>query len=143
MAYDQHPIQQAKGLGRNDKQVHRGGAIRMIVQEGLPALRRRSSSSRHILGNAGLAKVDAELDHFAVDARCAPQWIGNAHLPDQLPDLGRYLGAARPRPRLPVPVTPETFAMPPNHGLGPNDGKRLAGFWKELADPAQNHPVDG
>jgi hypothetical protein len=25
MAYDQHPIQQAKGLGRNDKQVHRGG----------------------------------------------------------------------------------------------------------------------
>jgi hypothetical protein len=32
--------------------------------------------------------------------------------------------------------------MPPNHGIRPNDGKRLAGRWIRLADPAQNHPVD-
>lgn len=32
--------------------------------------------------------------------------------------------------------------MPPNHGIRPNDGKCLAGLWKQLANPAQNYPVD-
>ena len=36
-------------------------------------------------------------------ARCAPQWVCNAHLPDQPPDRGRHPGAAPPRPRLPAP----------------------------------------
>ena len=34
-------------------------------------------------------------------------------------------------------------AMPANNGIRPNDGERLAGLRKQLADPAQNHPVDG
>jgi hypothetical protein len=84
--HDQQSIQQPKGHRRNDKQVHRRDTVSMIAQEGLPALRRRPSSSRHIFGRAGLAYVDAELDQFAVYARCAPQRVGNAHLPDQLPD---------------------------------------------------------
>ena len=54
-------------------------------------------------GDAGLPYVDAELDQFAVYARCAPQWVCNAHLPDQPPDRGRHPGAAPPRPRLPAP----------------------------------------
>jgi hypothetical protein len=33
--------------------------------------------------------------------------------------------------------------MPANNGIRPNDGERLAGLRKQLADPAQNHPVDG
>ena len=33
--------------------------------------------------------------------------------------------------------------MPANNGIRPNDGERLAGFRKQLADPTQNHPVDG
>jgi len=30
-----------------------------------------------------------------------------------------------------------------NNGIRPNDGERLAGFRKQLADSTQNHPVDG
>ena len=33
--------------------------------------------------------------------------------------------------------------MPANNGIRPNDRERLAGFRKQLADPTQNHPVDG
>ncbi|MGB8617780.1 MAG: hypothetical protein WCD65_09660 [Pseudolabrys sp.] len=33
--------------------------------------------------------------------------------------------------------------MPANNGIRLNDGERLAGFRKQLADPTQNHPVDG
>ena len=33
--------------------------------------------------------------------------------------------------------------MPANNGIRPNDGERLAGFRKQLADSTQNHPVDG
>jgi site-specific recombinase XerD len=41
---------QSKGQGRNDKQVHRGDTIRMIVKEGLPAARRghRRNASRSL-----------------------------------------------------------------------------------------------
>jgi hypothetical protein len=54
----------------------------MIPQERPPALGRRSSPARHILGGAGLPNVDAELEQFAMNARRTPQWVGNAHLPN-------------------------------------------------------------
>jgi hypothetical protein len=56
--------------------------MRMIAQERLPALGRRSSPARHILGDAGLPNIDAELEQFAMNARRTPQWVGNAHLPN-------------------------------------------------------------
>jgi hypothetical protein len=33
--------------------------------------------------------------------------------------------------------------MPPDHGVGSNDGERIAGFGTQVTEPAQNHPVDG
>jgi len=32
--------------------------------------------------------------------------------------------------------------VPPNHGIGSNDGERAAGLRKQVADPTQNEPVD-
>ena len=32
--------------------------------------------------------------------------------------------------------------MPPNHGIGSNDGERVAGLRKQTADPTQNKPVN-
>src|SRR5262245_46080663 len=80
--HDQQSIEKSKGDGRNDKQVHRRNAIRMVAQERLPALGRWSSPARHILGDASLPNVDAEPQQFAVDTRCTPQRIGDTHLPD-------------------------------------------------------------
>jgi len=98
--------------------------------------------SRHILSDAGLPNIDAELEQFAMNARRTPQRVGNAHLSDQLPNFSRHAGATLSAPRLPAPVTPKTSAMPSHHGVGPNDGECLAGFRKQLADPTQHHSVD-
>jgi len=38
----------------------------MIAQERLPALGRGSSPARHMLGDAGLADIDAELEQFVI-----------------------------------------------------------------------------
>jgi hypothetical protein len=61
----------------SSRNVHRRDTIRVIVQEGIPALRGRSSPSRHVPANAGLPYVDAKLDEFAMYARCAPPRIGS------------------------------------------------------------------
>src|SRR5262249_53956780 len=82
VADHQQPIEKSEGDGRNEKQVHRRNAIRMVAQERLPALGRGSSPARHILGDASLPNVDAELEQLAVDAWRTPQRIGDTHLPD-------------------------------------------------------------
>ena len=80
--HNQQSVEQSERDGRDHEQIHRGNAIGMIAQERLPALRRRTSPAHHILGNAGLPNVDAELEQFAMNARRTPQRIGDAHLPD-------------------------------------------------------------
>ena len=42
--------------------------VDVILQEGSPRLRRRLSAAAHVLSNAGLTDVDAELEQLAVDA---------------------------------------------------------------------------
>jgi len=75
--------------GRDHEQIHSRNATRVIAQKRLPALGRRSSPARHILGNAGLPNIDTELEQFAMDPWSSPQRIGNAHLADQLADFKR------------------------------------------------------
>jgi hypothetical protein len=41
----------------------------MIAEEGLPALGRRTSSPGHVLGDAGLTDLDAQLEQLAMDPR--------------------------------------------------------------------------
>src|SRR5258708_35456181 len=46
---DQEAVQQPKRDRRDQEQIHRCDAVSMIVKEGLPALRRRPPSPRHLL----------------------------------------------------------------------------------------------
>jgi hypothetical protein len=57
-----------------------GVPSRSAARRSHSALRRRPSTSPHILGGTGLANVDAELEQFTVYARRAPRRVGNAHL---------------------------------------------------------------
>src|SRR5512132_3148253 len=127
VAHDQQPVEQSEGDGRNHEQIHRRDPICVVAEKRLLALRRRTSPAHHILGNAGLPDVDPELEQFAMDTRYTPQRVGQAHFPDKLPDLSRHRWPARTRPRFPAPVTSETCAMPAHHGIGSNDGERVAG----------------
>src|ERR1700759_4854644 len=101
MPHDQQTIEQTKRDCRYDEQVHRGDAVGMIAKERPPALRWRASSLGHVLGDAGLSDIDAELEEFSMDPRRAPQRIGNAHLPDKLAYLRCYSWSASTAPRLP------------------------------------------
>jgi hypothetical protein len=58
-------------------------AIRMVAKERLSSLRGRAPPPGHILGDTGLADLDAELEEFAMDSRRSPQRVGDAHLADQ------------------------------------------------------------
>jgi hypothetical protein len=78
--HDQQAVEQPERDGRNHKQVHRRDPIGVVAQERLPALRRRTSSAHHILGNASLPDIDPESEQFAVDTGRARQGVGDAYL---------------------------------------------------------------
>jgi hypothetical protein len=69
--------------GRSNEQVHGGDVRRMVTQEGAPSLGGRVTSLDHVLGDARLSDLEAELEQLAMDARGTPQRIVNAHPSDQ------------------------------------------------------------
>src|SRR5262249_31200106 len=89
----------------------------MITDEGLPALRRRSPSPRHVFCNRGLSDIDAELEQFAMNARCSPKRVRNTHVSDELTNLQRCLWSATARSRFPAPIGSESGAVPTDHRL--------------------------
>lgn len=88
-------------VGKKQRWVN---ARRMVVQESLPGLRPPSPAPRHVLGDCRLRDVDPKLEKFAMDTRCAPQTIGQAHLPDQAANLHWNLWPTASRARRPTPV---------------------------------------
>ena len=56
----------------------------MIAQKAPPGRRRCPPPSHHVLGDGRLADLNAELQQLAVDPRRTPEWVGAAHLPDQI-----------------------------------------------------------
>ena len=106
----------------------------MVEQERSPALRRWRSAIRHILRDGRLSDVDTELEQFAMNARSAPQRIGEAHLPDQLPDFrGDLRPAARDRD-FHRQKEPEAGAMPPNDGFWLYDREDVGNTWRDLKE---------
>ena len=70
---DDKGIEQVEANARNNGEVH-GGDVRCVVtQEGAPSLGRRSTSLDHILRDAGLTDLEAELEQLAMNARRSPQ----------------------------------------------------------------------
>jgi len=69
----------AKGDIENKEQFMR----HLRTQEGAPSRGSRSASLDHILRDAGLSDLEAELEQLAMDAQRSPQRIFRAHPPDQ------------------------------------------------------------
>jgi hypothetical protein len=100
------------------------------------------STLGHILGNACLTDIDADLEKLAVDARRPPEWIGDAHLADQLSYFERHRRPATTASRLPAPVQPETRAMPANDSVRLHDRQRLANLWKQPIETNEYQAVE-
>src|SRR5260221_8780280 len=117
MLQDQKSIQQPKRDRRDYEQIHRGDAVGMIAQKGLPALRRWPPSPRHVFCHGGLPDIDAKLEQFAVDPRGSPERVGDAHVANELANVRRCLRPSTARSRLPAPIGSEPSAVPADHRL--------------------------
>jgi hypothetical protein len=123
-------IEQIEANGRSNEQVHGRDVRRVVTQEGAPPLGRRPGSLDHVLRDAGLSDLKAELEQLAMDARRAPQRIVNAHPSDQRTQLRVDLWPASKGPGLPTPVPAETGPMPTHEGLRPDDLDGIEDRWK-------------
>src|SRR2546428_8052029 len=75
----------------------------------------------HPIRDAGLSDLKAELEQFAMNVRCTPKPIVNAHPPDQRSQFRTDLRSASGGAGFPAPVTAKSSAMPAHKGLWPDD----------------------
>src|SRR6266436_1359748 len=78
-----------------------------------------------------------------MDARRAPEWVGEGHGADELGDLqidGRTTGSTASR--LPAPERAEALPVPANHGLRLNDLERLVPPCPPLREPQPEDAVE-
>src|SRR5215831_13414346 len=109
---DDEDIEQVEANGRGNEQIHGGDVRRMVTQEGAPSRGRRSAPLDHILRDAGLSDLKAELEQLAMDARRSPQRIVDAHPPDQRAQARVDLRPASKGAGLPTPVPAEAGSVP-------------------------------
>src|ERR1700704_2875810 len=76
-----------------------------------------------------------------MDAGRTPQPIGQAHLPDQAPDLPWYPRPTAPRARLPAPVQSEAPPMPSNNGLRLDNRDSVQHRRKQAIEPDKEQSV--
>jgi hypothetical protein len=89
-----------------------------------------------------LRESDAELKQLAVNPGSAPEWIGAAHLADQVDGVyGDGLAADSARAAFPFPEQAEALSMPADDRIGLNHPKvRLLGA-PPLGKPGPKGPV--
>ena len=87
-----HGIKHPKRRGRDDEHIDRDDDRHMVPQKAVPSRGGSVRAPRQISSNGGLTDLDAELEQFAVDARCAPERVVEAHLTDQVAYFVARLG---------------------------------------------------
>src|SRR5258708_1381178 len=117
MLQDQKSIQQPKRDRRDYEQIHRRDAVGMIAQKGLPALRRWLPSPRPVFCHGGLPDIDAKLAQFALDPRCSPKRVRDAHVANELANVRRGLWSATNRSGFPAQIGSDPSAVPADHRL--------------------------
>src|ERR1700675_83107 len=116
---DDEGIEQVETDRRDNEQVHGGNVRRVVTQEGSPSLAGRPPSFDHVLGDARLRDFKPELEQFAVDARCAPKRIFDAHPPDQRAQLRVDLRSPSQWGRFQTPEQAKAGPIPSKGVLGP------------------------
>src|SRR4051794_39476150 len=112
----------------------------MIAEECLPALGRRAPPPCHILRDAGLADIDAELEKLSMDSRRAPQRrCSSGGSAGEFPTTPSPAAASR----FPAPIQSETGAVPADHGLRLHNRQRIERTWHQTIQPDKNQAIHG
>src|ERR1700687_3235135 len=114
----------------------------MIAKEGLPALRRRPPSPRHVLCDRGLSDIDAELEQLAVYPRCAPKRVCETHLADKAANVRRCLGPATARSGFPAPIGSEAGAVPAQQRFWPYNLQSVQDAGTQAIESNKQQPID-
>ena len=77
-----------------------------------------------------------------MDPRGSPQWIGKAHLADQLADLKRHRRSPPVRPRLPTPIGSEPNTVPANDRLRPDHSQGMPSIRKQSVKADEDHSIE-
>src|SRR5712691_12113786 len=104
-------------------------------------LGRRSTSLDHVLRDAGLRDLEAELEQLAMDARRTPQRIFRAHPTDQRAQFRIDLRSASKRAGFPPPVPAKAGPMPTYESLGPDDRDGPEDRWEPSIQLDQEHAI--
>jgi hypothetical protein len=114
----------------------------VILKEGPPGLRRRLPLADHVLGDAGLADIDAEFEQFAVDAGRSPKRIVAAHLADQFAHVFRDRWPARLAvTNSPRPEQAKALAVPANDGFRLDDDQGRSPIDPNFAQPRPEESI--
>jgi hypothetical protein len=86
--------------------------------------------------------IDAKLEQFAVDPRCSPRGIGDAHLVNELANVRSFPWPAAVGSRFPTPIGPKTRAMPTDDRLRLEDFERVQHFGGQPIEPGKHQAID-
>src|SRR6516164_6010802 len=88
----------AKGRSGHGEEVDRHQLAYVVIEEGLPALRRRSTLSGQESRHGSFRDLDTKLEQLSMDAGRTPQRVSCGHLPDQGSNLGNGFWATAALP---------------------------------------------
>ena len=97
--------------------------------------------SSHILGDRGLTHIDAKLEELAVDPRCTPERVRQAHAADQLTNFEWHFRPANSSARLPAPEQAKPGPMPADDCLRLDDHQRFQNVRCEPIEAAKNEAI--
>src|SRR6202795_3239579 len=83
MSQHQKHVKHLEANSRHGKEIDGDQLLGVILQESSPILRPRLVAVHHIFADAAFTDVDAELEQFTMDEKCAPTGGVWAHPADQ------------------------------------------------------------
>src|SRR5216684_2360737 len=135
---DHEHVEETEGRSRHDEEVDGDEVKDVVLEERSPGLRGPLPAPRPQTCNRALRNVEPQLEQFAMDARRAPERIGERHGADELRKFGADGRSTRsPASGLPGPESAKALPMPTNDGFGANDVERLA---PPCPPPREPHP---
>ncbi len=133
---------EAKGL--NHEQVGRPDGMRVIGQEGTPALAGRARASPPAIApNGAGADPDSQLEELAANALGAPERVLLGHGCNQFPDFHAQARSTQSPAGAPPPIEPPTQAVPADDCLRPDENQMPPPIAMESADDQPEQLVPG
>jgi hypothetical protein len=80
-------VEHAESRRRHNEEVDGDEVGEVVLNEGSLGLRGRLPTTGHETGNGALRDAKPKLEQLAMDAGCAPEWVGQRHGADEAGNL--------------------------------------------------------